>query len=369
MSEKKIGILSMNYRRNYGGVLQSYALYRVIRDLGYDVEVITFEYNATSNRTIAKTIDLIKGKFARQAGSKGKSQIVTRKLPLQHIEAFLAFKKEYLHCSAPLNNDTIGSYVSKYDAIVVGSDQVWNDVEGRHLYYFFDFGKSYHGKKIAYAPCSIVTVVPDRAKAKLKKQILKIDALSVRDATTQRLVSSVAGVTPEIVLDPTVLYDFNEFTVARKVESDYVFTYILGSEIEGGHKAVLEKIFEKYGKMKVVAAIIPDISTEVEKFADEVMYNASPDEWVNLVAHAKFVYTDSFHGCVFAMKFHKPFFAYYREASRASRLVDLRDTYHLPCIYPSGDKVSLSDLDYERIDAIIEEQRKHSLQFIKNSLP
>ena len=165
------------------------------------------------------------------------------------------------------------------------------------------------------------------------------------------------------------MYDFNEFAnSAPIIEGDYIFAYILGSELKGGHKSIIGKICEKYGNMKVIAAIIPDICTEVEKFADKVMYNAMPSEWVNLIAHSRFVYTDSFHGCMFAMKFHKPFFAYYRDSNRASRLVDIKHTYHLSNIFQSGDEYQLNDVDYQKVDEILNEQKNISLEFLKSSL-
>jgi len=41
----KIGILTHYYgSNNYGGVLQAYALTKVLRDMGYDAEQICFPY-------------------------------------------------------------------------------------------------------------------------------------------------------------------------------------------------------------------------------------------------------------------------------------------------------------------------------------
>ena len=366
---KKIGILSQYYRRNYGGILQSYALFRTVQELGYDVEIVDFRYDAKENFSFLQILKLLKNKFWGSSKPNGVHKTIIRKLPSEHVEAFMNFKKEFLKLSPVLSNKTIGEYVSKYDAIIVGSDQVWNDLEGRHLYYFFDFGKPYYGKKITYAPCSIITNISKRTKKRLKKQLMAIDALSVRDKTTQNLVTMSSGLNPEIVLDPTCLYDFKEFISNPIIDGDYIFTYILGSEIDCGHNAVLEKIFEKYGKMKIIAAIVPDDSLEVEKFADEVKYNASPAHWVNLIANAKFVYTDSFHGCVFSMKYHKPFFAYYRDAKRSSRLVDLSKTYSLPNIQSSNSDIHICDIDYEVVDNILALQKNNSLNYIKKNLP
>ena len=71
---------------------------------------------------------------------------------------------------------------------------------------------------------------------------------------------------------------------------------------------------------------------------------------------------------MFAMKFYKPFFAYYRDSNRASRLVDIKQTYHLSNIFQSGDEYQLNDVDYQKVDEILNEQKNKSLEFLKSSL-
>ena len=364
----RVGILTQYYRKNYGGVLQSYALYHVLQNLGHEVEMVDFRYNAAKNQSFWQRTDRLLKKLVQRKKTSTKVDISTRALPKEHVAAFNSFKQQYLKYSPQLTNQSIGQYVSKYDALIVGSDQVWNDLTGKHLFYFFDFGSSYNGKKITYAPCSVVTEIPPFNKKKLNKLLNQMDSISARDENTYKLVESISGIQPEIVLDPTLLYDFSEFCTPAVIKGDYIFAYILGSEIEHGHNNVLNSIFAKYGRMKVVAAIIPNISLEVEKFADEVRYNASPDEWVNLIANARFVYTDSFHGCVFSMKFHKPFFAYYKDAKRTSRLIDLKNTYQLDNIRASEEEVCLIEPNYAHVDVIIDEQKSKSLGFLKMSL-
>ena len=366
-----VGILTMSYRRNYGGVLQSYALFKTINGMGHDVEIIDFEYDSIVNKHLVTRIKRMPIEVLKKMGFKNRHSplIQTRELPDEHVAAFKAFKNKYIKYSKTVTNNNLYSIANDYDAIVVGSDQVWNNVEGNKLYYFFDFGKPFKGRKIAYAPCSVHESVPFYNRCKLKRLLGEFDALSVRDQTTANMVKQVSALEAKIVLDPTCLYSFTEFSsLPPLVEGDYIFAYILGSEIKGGHKSVIQKIYDKYGKMKVVAAIIPNVALEVEKFADKVMYNATPADWVNLIAHSKFVYTDSFHGCMFAMKYHKPFFAYYKDANRSSRLRDIKNQYGLSNIFMSGESYVINEVDYLTVDKLLEEQRKESLGFLTLAL-
>jgi hypothetical protein len=363
----KVGILTMHYRRNYGGILQSYALMKVLQGLGHDVEVIDFRYDSKRNKRVKEMIiKLLKALMKKQP--KNSSNIAVRPLPKEHIEAFISFKSEYMCYSETAGNDTINTIVSKYDVIVVGSDQIWNNLSGKQLYFFFDWQPEYKGLRIAYAPCSIYPTAPEYNKERLRMLLNKFDAIGVRDETTASMVQSVTGVKPQIVLDPTCLYDFKEFVSEPIVEGDYIFSYILGSEIACSHQEVIKHIKGKYGDMKVVAAIIPNVSLEVEKFADDIRYNASPSDWVNLVAHSKFVYTDSFHGCMFAMKFHKQFLAYYKDARRVSRLKDIKDMYAIDNIIPSGNEIVLNNIDYNKVDAILEQKKIASVEYLRHSI-
>ena len=112
----------------------------------------------------------------------------------------------------------------------------------------------------------------------------------------------------------------------------------------------------------------------VEKFADEVIYDASPEMWLNLLRHAAFVYTDSFHGCMFSLKYNKQFIAYFAQESRASRLIDLRDRYKLDNAIISSaselhERMCLQKcVDYEITNVLISEHVESSKQFLKESL-
>lgn len=364
----KIGILTMHYRRNYGGILQSYAMMKVLQGLGHDVEVINFKYESNPKRTIATRFTSLFNRFMKFNRKNKISSIKVRPLPLEHLKAFEEFKARYMHYSLEVGNETIGSVAPLYDAIIVGSDQVWNNLFDKKLYFFFDWVPEFKGRRIAYAPCSIYQEVPQYNKTRLNELLNKFDAISVRDETTANMVKSAIGEKPKIVLDPTCLYDFSEFAKDPIIDEDYIFAYILGSEISCGHHEVLKQIKQKYGDMKVVAAIIPNVSLEVEKFADDIRYNASPSDWVNFIAHSKFVYTDSFHGCMFAMKYHKPFLAYYKDSRRVSRLKDIKDTYAIDNIIPSGNEIVLHNIDYSKVDAILKQKKILSLEYLHSSL-
>ena len=154
----------------------------------------------------------------------------------------------------------------------------------------------------------------------------KFHSISVRDNTTYKLISPLLNnAQPTIVADPTLLYNFNEIIKTKRIISEpYLFVYILGAEIKEGHSYIIQQMKKEYQFSKIVAVCIPNISLEGEKIADISYRDASPEQWLNLFYHAQCVYTDSFHGCMFSLKFNKGFIGYYISESRASRLIDLK---------------------------------------------
>ena len=150
--------------------------------------------------------------------------------------------------------------------------------------------------------------------------------------------------------------------------------YVLGKEIDGGHRAAIERIKSVYGDIPVYSIKIPTMKFELSPFADKVFYDLDPREWITMFKNAKFIYTDSFHGVLFSLKYHNPFLAYYTEKLRATRFIDLGKRYGIDKYIVQniaeidGNKLLDTLPDFNSIDKIIDLQKKTSVEFLKKSL-
>ena len=379
----KIGILTMNYTCNYGGILQCVALRNVLEGMGYEVEVIRFSsknrgrmrrklmmlLSGISFRTLFYYVsDILSNIWERLTGRQ--KMLSDRLLSKNRL-----FIDKYIRYTELCNDDTIGKLVNEHalDAIVIGSDKVWGELPREQLVYMGDWTPPFRGKLISYAACSSFPVIPKHNFDKIHNLLNSFSAISVRDNYTRDLFKCYTDINMNVVLDPAFLYDYAAF-LKRREEKPYILTYILGREIEGGHKRIIELIKEIYGDIKVKAIILSNESTDIVEYADEVIDDADPQEWMNCIYNASFVYTDSFHGIVFSLKFQKQFVAYYREASRASRLLDLKDRFSLDSVIVSSvnqvrEKSSITTkLDYQMVSREIEKQKGYSLSFLQNTL-
>lgn len=372
---KKIGILTYSYGTNYGGTLQCLGIYKTLKNIGVKVTILMY---------IPTNIYSFKHKYILGSGinkniikSCKKENIMKLLIKLvsvnRIIKKFNSFRKNNMILSKESSNLKDILQEEKNNFIIVGSDQVWS---GEKIYFLNDIdGKKI--EKISYAACSGKDYFKEEDKEFLSTALSKFKNISVRNEHTRSFVERLTGNSPEIVCDPSILYDYKEFLTLTKPKEKYILTYILGEDIKEGNTKAIEEIKKIHGNIKVIAIGIPFAISGSLRFypwADKVIYDASPEDWLNYINNAEFVYTDSYHGALFSMKFHKPFLAYYSEKNRAPRFIDLAkryavDKYIVNTLGEAIEKKSIcKEIDYTEIDRLLDEHRKYSMEFLKRAL-
>lgn len=372
----KIGILTFHYSNNYGGVLQCYALQETIKKMGHDVDVINFVPSSYDANGIFSSLGLSKNPF------KNKNMNISDILKVVKIKKknnrkitnkFEKFRENYMNLSNKVDESSLDSIIDKYNLIITGSDQVWNPSQRKNREYFLDFKDKYTGSKISYAADSTIADVDDEDKLRLEKVLNEYNCISVRNEHSRLFVENIIKKDCVVVADPTLLHDFSEICELNNNE-EYILTYILGKEIDGTHKKTIEKIKERYGDIPVYAIVIPNMNFKIYDYADKTYYDLDPKQWITMFKNAKFIYTDSFHGVLFSLKFHKPFLAYYTENLRSTRFIDLKNRYNIDrfiveSVYDIDKKESLKHIpSFDKIDIIISEQVKVSREFLNKAL-
>lgn len=364
-----IGILTYQFGTNFGGQLQCHALFNVLKSMGHNVIVINYIPYKTTHillNDIRRAIRLLK-----------KNQKYESILTAYHIlidcqkmrRAFKEYQNRYLNigpeCTTP---EEILAQYPQLDAIIVGSDQVWAPAHHKTGVYFLNFMPPFLGKKIAYAPCCAINHVNPLYKKLLITCLQSFNSISARNIETQNFIKDLTGINAPIVADPTFLWDFKELLYPQKNTEKYILVYILGSEIQGGHLQAIQKIKQTHGNLPVFTISLTASKPHYFSWADKTFWTCSPIEWINLIRNASFLYTDSFHGVVFALKFHIPFLAYYTETIRASRFIDLKIRFKLNNIVTSTNQISKSSVDFAFTDEKIKELKETSLQYLTLSL-
>lgn len=321
----RIGIVTFHYPCNYGAVLQCLALYRTLRAWGHEVDVI--RYVPEDYRTYPP---LWKGwgfRQGRMLQNLPKKLIAARHGPAMQA-AFEKFRAQHLTfsrlCRLP---SEIAEVVSDYDVVIAGSDQIWHFAHPAP--FFLEWGAPYHGKRISYAACCGHTRQPHDRIEDIRRWLARFSHISVRNAFSQEIISQIVGRKVPVVADPTLLADLSDLQAPVAVPwSEYVLIYSLGGEIQGGTAAALKAIRERVGNLPIVAVIASAHEPQRAPWADLRIWEAGPAEWLCLLAHASFVFTDSFHAVLFSLLTKRDFLGYWAEDHRAPRLLDLGQRYY-----------------------------------------
>lgn len=313
---KKIGLVSV-HNPNYGSMLQTYALHSYLKEIGQDNEIIL--YKKTKNwKQFIRIFNLPLLKMKRQ--------VIFRDLycRLFHYEVFkdlqkrkirfnefkkehFTFSKEYVGWNNLLKTNEL------YDTFIIGSDQVWNPINiGTDFFNLLFVNKNKY--KISYASSFGVSAIPSMQRKKTAFYLNRIQHLSTRELTGQKIIKELTGRNAALVCDPTLLIDkiYWDRIKGNKavIEGKYIFCYFLGNN--PSHRDFANKFSAKTGLRIVALQHLDEFVKSDIGFADIKPFNIGPGEFVNLVSNAEYVLTDSFHGSIFSILYRKIFFTFSR---------------------------------------------------------
>ncbi len=329
----KIAIMTQPLGKNYGGIIQAWALQQVLKRMGH--EVTTIDRQSDQPGTAYQAV-----RFAYRAGMKaiGKRKApisVEKYLPyiLQHTRSFIdqhITMSEPLYSTQQLRDHFDGK---NYDAVIVGSDQTWRPKYSPNIYNFFlDFLEDKQILRIAYASSFGVeeweyTEEQTKRCAELAK---KFDAVSVREDSGVELSRKYLGMEATHVLDPTLLLDKEDYLqligperVKEKPEG--VYAYFLDKTPE--KMAFAKRTGEELGQ-----SVYSSQTNYLEDFENsEARGSVMPDirDWLASFAKARYVLTDSFHVCVFSIIFNVPFCAVANQSRGVARFRSLLEQLKL----------------------------------------
>ena len=302
----KIGILTLPLHNNYGGILQAYALQTIIERMGHEVVVIDepIKLKHATVKTLVKRI--IKKCVGKPTTFFWERYIYdTYSVVNKDIQRFI---NTYLHRIVVENPSLLNEM--DFDAIVVGSDQIW-----RPKYYpqienaYLDFASNWKNlMRIAYAP-SFGTdewEYSDKQTEKITKLIYKFSAISVREGTGIKLCEEHFGIKPQLVLDPTMLlscYDYNKLIDSTKTlpPDGSLLNYVLDISES------IQKLISFISKDLRMRPFSVNGPTFIEGCKAEDCIKPSIETWLRGFRDAEFIITDSFHACVFSLIYNKPF--------------------------------------------------------------
>lgn len=367
----RIGILTLPLHTNYGGILQAYALQTVLERMGHEVKVI--------NKNTAYRLPVWKAPFVYAKrilkNIRGENipvfleQKLLKEKPIirQNTDKFI---KRYIHLLSVDDYSLLKS--SDFDAIVVGSDQVWRPIYFRKIEdAYLGFAKDWDIRRIAYA-ASFGTDEWEYSKkqTKLCKELLKrFDVVSVREKSAVDLCMRHFAREAFHVLDPTMLLSADDYIRQFDLKSlpksqGTLLCYFLDDS--SAKKAVADKIAKETGLLMFnVNAKVEDWSIPVDKKIQPPV-----ESWLRGFYDADFIVTDSFHACVFSIIFNKPFIAIGNTKRGLSRFLSLLSIFGLENRLITSkyyDNANEVEIDWNSVNDRLKNRILFSKEFLKNN--
>lgn len=372
----KFGIITL-VSDNYGNKYQNYAVEQVISQYG-DVETYGLEnlYHIPEKAQRSK-LSKLRPSYIREVlisrpmyqydincvdkgvfynlcyVRKHRTELIA--LQNKRRERFQTFANANLNISEKVLNreNTTKVWVESIDCFVCGSDQIWNpSYATTSELAFCSFAPE---KTVCFSPSFGVAEIPADRKTEYAKWISQIKSLSVREQAGQKIIKTLTGRNAEVLLDPTMALPVEKWEeLSRKPDIElpehYIVCYFLG-RIDGGYR---KKICDFAKEKKLEVVMLFDITTP--KY-----YTLDPAEVLYAIKCADYVLTDSFHGSVFSVLFHRNFCVFGRNeggASMNSRIETLLRKFELEfCVYGIEGPQDIPEEKWDRVDAILDAER------------
>lgn len=353
--ENKIGLLTFHRTTNFGSLLQTYALYKKIQDLGYPCEIIDYRCPAIEKREnlnkpyVERNIRNTIKNFLFLPGYKKKAK---------YLQDFVVQNFQISDVYTPENIEMAGN---RYSKVFVGSDIVWGrDITDNDYAYFLNFVDE---RKKKYAFSSSVGDYAIRGdENRVAFYLNDFQGIAVREKAAVEWVSSINGPEAKWVCDPTMLLtttEWNNYIAPNNYNGKYVLVYFRDPHSKNLNDA---KIYAEKNNCKVIY-----INYDMPVSGVKNIKPKSLNEFLGLIFHAQMVFTASYHGMLFSLYYNKEFLFYTR--AHKSRVLSLANRIGVQgnC----GDEIDVmkyKKIDYAIVNENIESFREESISILTKML-
>lgn len=365
----KIGILTQPLRTNYGGLLQAYALQTVLQRLGHDVTILNRCYPKTQEKLLSKILN-IKNIIL------GKNAICYDKKKISFVEENTSrFIDNNYKLSAPYyTSESLREYIlsNNFDAIIVGSDQVWRPRYSPNIFnYFLDFTEGTDIKRYSYAASyGVDNWEFNKQESDICSRLAQsFNGITVRESSAISLCKDNLGVNAELVLDPTLLLSSSDYTalLAGKnlINKKGIFTYILDAGDEKKH--IIENAKKTTGKDSFTC--MPKLKFNYKNAKEDLSGCQFPavEQWIQSFVDADMVITDSFHGTAFSIIFNKPFWVISNERRGNTRMESILEMFGLKDRMVNESSINIdwnTPIDWEKVNDTKRKWQIKSMDFL-----
>ena len=354
-----IGLMGIWFFPNYGCVLTTFALIKVLQTLGKNILLIDnsgfFNYE----------------KFFKYPTPFNQKDFLSQYTDISNkLYTIQELKK--------MNN--------KINTFVVGSDQLFtasliNDCNG--YTYFLDFVDTCK-RKISYATSfGPNPYFSDKNFNIIKPLLQKFNAISVRENTYIKLIKKNFNIDVDFALDPVFLCNKAEYekladSIINIENREPVTAYIL--DISQEISDLLNETKKNIGTGINIIPDAPAIAAENTQkyFTERIATNVNISVWLHYFKNSDYIITDSFHGLCFSIIFKKKFIALLNQKRGATRFYSLMKILGLTDRLFEKEKIKQNipliietlktEVDYTSVYKILDKEKEKSYAWLKKAI-
>ncbi len=361
---KRIGILTYHRAINYGALMQTYALQKALQSKGADVRVIDYcspHIDWSYRLTWGLNKKHVKGWMNWLRGIP---------YTIRKKRRFRKYEKKVLNMTSNAYSDkNIAECECEFDKIITGSDQVWNlNINGNDTAYLLDFVKNPE-KKYSYA----VSIGAYQFEDEYAKMLHDFSELSLRETSAAQYIEQLTGKSCRTNIDPTLLLTGDDWRKevgrTRLMKKPYIFIYSVHPQ---NHLIQVAKELANKTGYEIIY-LHNRVQTQLMKIPDvKVLFDCTPAQFLGYIEGAQCVLTNSFHGTVFSILFHKQFFSELCTVGGFNnRVFELLYSLGLERRYLEnnvelGAWIDVEEkIDWDDVEQRLAEYRQSSLQYIE----
>lgn len=349
----KIVIVTVYDSVNSGSYWQARTMGDAIKDLGYTPVYLKRRKNSMSSSSFFSKVTNIGKSFIKYGFSSAKRYLLITK----------EFKNAASYFSIISENELDSPDIRAY---ILGSDTIWN-LDSKYFVNNADvfWGRTFSNAIVIPYAASVgnTSIEKCREISDVVSIIKSWHRVGVRDSHTKMIISELSQISPELVCDPTLLFDshyYSKFS-KRPCQEKYIFLYLF-SKLDKTTSDALVNFAHRNGYMVIIG------SSHVQPaYCDKIIIN-SPIAFISYMLYADYVITDTFHGTVFSLNFNKNFIAIDKGKKKVHDILSIVNMQSRLLNSSSISDLFLAPPDYTECNYRLDQLRKKSWSFLIDAL-
>lgn len=340
VTSKRVGVVSLFGRSNYGNCLQRRAVHELTQQLGF--EAVSFDLRPVSRSLI------------RDQCLTALSCLPKRGRLAERLRRFREFDQRILVKRIPRR--AMSRFAEGLEAVIAGSDQVWNPRFWGFDPYINLLEFVAENKRITFAPSFGVATLESVEEEVFRSGLSGFQRVSTREPSGAAIVRELLSIECEVIADPTLVIGYsywrNHTDESFVPDQPYVLCYELG---EGSNCVTRAAEFAATHGCQVV-----ELNNPTNGY-----FSCGPADFIGLIFGARTVFTDSFHAAIFSVMGHVPFEVVERRGSNfsmSSRFDTITEKFGVALNDPN------QDYQWGRVDLLLQETAEEGFRFLHEEL-